>query len=69
VRVYLPDGQWCRFPEGGSLEGGRTHDLALALDEVAVFARRGAEIPLGPAVRHTGELGDSPEVSETWRAV
>jgi alpha-D-xyloside xylohydrolase len=41
----------------------------LALDDLAVFARRGAEIPLGPAVRHTGELGDSPEVSEVWRAV
>jgi alpha-D-xyloside xylohydrolase len=69
VRVYLPDGEWRRFPGGEALEGGRTHDIVLALDELAVFARRGAEIPLGPAVRHTGELGDSPEVSEMWRAV
>ncbi len=69
VRVYLPDGEWRRFPGGEALEGGRTHDLVLALDELAVFARRGAEVPLGPAVRHTGEVGDSPEVSEMWRAV
>jgi len=69
VRVYLPDGEWCRFPGGESFEGGRTHDLVLALDEMAVFARRGTEIPLGPVVRHTGEVGHLPEVVETWRAV
>jgi len=35
---------------------------------MAVFARAGAEVPLGPAVRHTGELGAKPRISETWRA-
>jgi alpha-D-xyloside xylohydrolase len=69
VRVYLPDGEWRRFPGGEPLEGGRTHDLVLALDEMAVFARRGSEIPLGPPVRHTGVLGELPEVNETWRAL
>jgi hypothetical protein len=33
-----------------------------------VFARRGSEIPLGPAVQHTGELGAEPVVAEVWRA-
>ena len=68
VRVYLPDGEWCRFPGGDALPGGRTHELVLALDELAVFARRGTEIPLGPAVQHTGELGAAPVVAEVWRA-
>jgi alpha-D-xyloside xylohydrolase len=69
VRVYLPEGEWCRFPSGGRFAGGRTHELVLALDELAVFARRGAAIPLGPPVRHTGELGVEPVVTETWHAV
>jgi alpha-D-xyloside xylohydrolase len=68
VRVYLPEGEWRRFPGGQPLAGGRTHELVLALDELAVFARRGAEIPLGPAARHTGELGSAPVTTETWRA-
>jgi len=68
VRVYLPDGEWRRFPGGAAFQGGRTHELVLALDELAVFARRGTEIPLGPAVRHTGELGATPVVAEVWRA-
>ncbi|MDQ1341394.1 MAG: alpha-D-xyloside xylohydrolase, partial [Pseudomonadota bacterium] len=68
VRVYLPEGEWCRFPSGGHFAGGRTHELVLGLDELAVFARRGTGIPLGPPVRHTGELGVEPVVSETWHA-
>lgn len=68
VRVYLPDGDWCRFPRGESYAGGRTHELVLALDELAVFARRGAEIPLGAALQHTGAVGAAPSVVATWRA-
>ena len=56
VEVYLPTGRWRRFPDGGEFEGGRVHRLQLGLQETAVFARHGVEIPLGPAVRHTGEL-------------
>jgi alpha-D-xyloside xylohydrolase len=66
VRVYLPDGDWHRFPDGAPFRGGRTHELTLALDELAVFARAGASIPLGPHVQHTGELGGRPQVTERW---
>jgi alpha-D-xyloside xylohydrolase len=68
VRVYLPDGEWCRFPGGERLAGGRTHELVVGLDEQAVFARAGTEIPLGPPVAHTGELGGTPRVAEVWGA-
>lgn len=69
VRVYLPEGDWVRFSGGQPLAGGRTHELTLGLDECAVFARRGAEVPLGPAVQHTGELGRQPQVESAWRAL
>ncbi|MCM2311702.1 MAG: alpha-xylosidase [Steroidobacteraceae bacterium] len=68
VRVYLPEGDWCRFPRGDTYAGGRTHEFFLALDELAVFARRGTEIPLGAAVQHTGATGAAPRVVEVWRA-
>jgi alpha-D-xyloside xylohydrolase len=68
VRVYLPDGEWCRFPGGERLAGGRTHELVVGLDEQAVFARPGTEIPQGPSVAHTGELGGTPRVAEVWGA-
>ena len=53
--MYLPAGRWQRFPGGGGFEGGRVHRLQLALRETAVFAREGADIALGPPLRHTGE--------------
>ena len=56
VEVYLPQGDWQRFPHGERFAGGRSHRLQLALDETAVFSRVGAVIPMGPAVQHTGEL-------------
>ena len=68
VRVYLPDGEWCRFPAGEPLPGGRVHEFSLAPAEMAVFARRGTEIPLGPAVTHTAGLGRTPPVESVWRA-
>lgn len=68
VELYLPDGAWRRFPGRERFEGGRTHRLRLALGEYAAFAREGARIPLGPAVRHTGELPGAPSTAEFWTA-
>jgi alpha-D-xyloside xylohydrolase len=68
VRVYLPGGEWRRFPGGEPVAGGQVREFRLALDEIAVFARAGAVIPLGPPVRHTGALGAAPAVAEAWKA-
>jgi alpha-D-xyloside xylohydrolase len=54
VQFYLPEGEWRRFPDGERFQGGRSHRLTLALDEIAVFARAGARIPLGPESETTG---------------
>jgi alpha-D-xyloside xylohydrolase len=66
VQVYLPDGDWRRFPNGARFEGGKTHRLDLALDEFAVFARAGARIPLGPEAETTN--ASSPSRIEHWSA-
>jgi alpha-D-xyloside xylohydrolase len=69
VRVYLPRGEWRRFPGGEPVIGGQLREFTLALDEIAVFARVGAVIPLGPAVQLTGALGAAPTAAESWKAV
>jgi alpha-D-xyloside xylohydrolase len=68
VRVYLPHGRWRRFPAGGEVvEGGRVLDMKLALDQIAVFAREGARIPMGPATTHsTADTGGRPSVEGYW---
>jgi alpha-D-xyloside xylohydrolase len=62
VEVYLPAGEWQRFPEpqGAALAGGRVHRLRLSLEETAVFVRAGARVRLGPAAGHCGELAVAP---------
>jgi alpha-D-xyloside xylohydrolase len=68
VKVYLPAGDWRRFMTGEIFEGGKTHKLTLALDEMAVFARAGAEIPLTQAATSTEAYASSRNVAEFWRA-
>jgi alpha-D-xyloside xylohydrolase len=70
VSVYLPAGRWSRFPEAGALlEGGRVLQLELPLDQMAVFARAGARIPLAAPRQSLGDAGrpgSEPVVSEWW---
>ena len=68
VRVYVPDGQWRRFPNGQPIEGGRVHTLSLALDEMAVFVREGTEIPLGAARRFIEDGADIEKAEHVWEA-
>jgi alpha-D-xyloside xylohydrolase len=51
VQVYLPAGDWLRFPTREPFAGGRTHRLELGLSELAVFAKQGARISLGGTPR------------------
>lgn len=66
VEVYLPEGVWHRFPSGGEFSGGRTCRLRLALTEIAVFVRADARVPLGPDVKHTGELNGTARIAGYW---
>ncbi|WP_281301363.1 MULTISPECIES: TIM-barrel domain-containing protein [unclassified Iodidimonas] len=84
VDVYLPHGDWARLPipalirgeatapaAGEAFMGGLCHRLHLALDEIAVFARKGAQIPLGPAISRTDALSlveGRPPISLIWEA-
>lgn len=53
VELYLPAGDWQRFPDGERLVGGRSLRLQLAWSEVAVFQRVGSpltsEVPAPPS--------------------
>ncbi len=47
--VYLPEGKWVNFFTGERLEGGRwLKNLDIPLDEMSVYVRQGATIPVYP---------------------
>lgn len=68
VEFYLPAGNWVRFPEKTEFHGARVIKLQLALDEFAVFARKGASIQLGPKVEHTEDPRIQKNNIEPWLA-
>ncbi len=68
VELYLPSGSWRRFPDGETVAGGAALRLDLELDEIAVFARVGSTIPLGPEVEFTEQNPRLETIEEWWRA-
>ena len=75
VEFYLPEGHWFRFaPDQFEstdaqevLVGQRVYRRHLALNEMAVFARSGARIPLNDAVETTDQLLDGNAITY-WQA-
>ncbi|GAB4569917.1 MAG: glycoside hydrolase family 31 protein [Anaerolineae bacterium] len=50
VVVWLPAGDWYDFHTGEYLAGGRWHAIYGTLDDVPLFAKAGAIVPLAPEV-------------------
>ncbi len=46
VEIWLPQGKWYNFFTGDFLEGGKTYALYYGLEEIPVFAKAGAIVPL-----------------------
>ncbi|MBE1301060.1 MAG: alpha-xylosidase [Alteromonadaceae bacterium] len=52
VEVYLPEGDWVWFETKQAFAGGKVHRLQCALDQIAVFVRKGDVIPMTEAREH-----------------
>jgi alpha-glucosidase (family GH31 glycosyl hydrolase) len=45
-RVWLPAGTWFNFFKGEQVMGGKWHEIKFALEDIPVFAKAGAIVPL-----------------------
>ncbi len=45
--LWLPDGDWYSFPSGRMYKGGQWHAVYGRLEDIPIFARAGAILPLG----------------------
>ena len=82
IEFYLPEGLWFLFnpqtsnDNQSTLIGNKTYRQKLALNDIAVFARSGAQIPLSPAVQFTDEFSSYDQsstleqipITELWKA-
>jgi alpha-glucosidase len=63
TRVYLPEGTWYRFSNDEKYAGGKEYFVASPLNDLPVFAREGAIIPMQNTVQNTSEnAGDTLKI-------
>jgi alpha-D-xyloside xylohydrolase len=58
--LYLPKGNWYNFWTGESVEGGRAIDTPAPLEEMPVFVRAGAILPMGPNIEYAQQSSNDP---------
>jgi alpha-glucosidase (family GH31 glycosyl hydrolase) len=61
--VWVPPGEWIEWFTGARLRGPATAERSFTLDELPVYVRAGAVVPMQPKMRHTGEKPVDPLIA------
>ncbi len=59
-RVWLPPGRWVEWSTGTTLDGPTWLDRDFGIEEIPVYVKAGAIVPMQPKVRHTREKPVDP---------
>jgi alpha-D-xyloside xylohydrolase len=65
--LYLPKAKWYDFRTGAPVEGGRAVDVPAPLDQIPLFVRAGAIIPMGPDLEYATEKPADPIELRVYR--
>ncbi|MHB1921389.1 MAG: glycoside hydrolase family 31 protein [Chitinophagaceae bacterium] len=65
-RVYLPAGNWYRWSSQRDYQGGTSLWARSPLEDLPVFIKAGAIIPMQSVVQHTGQPGDGILQVHIW---
>lgn len=60
VKLWLPQGAWINWINGERIDGPTVVTRTFAYDEIPVYLRAGAIIPMQPEMRYTGEKPVDP---------
>jgi alpha-glucosidase len=58
--IWIPEGEWIESPTGKHLTGPRTVDRSFSINQVPVYVRAGAIVPMQPEMRYSGEKPVDP---------
>ncbi len=58
--IWIPEGEWIEWPTGRHLVGPATVKRSFTVDQIPVYVRAGAIVPMQPAMRYTGEKPVDP---------
>jgi len=66
IEVWLPEGQWYERATGTMLDGGRMYKRCFALDEVPVYVKAGAIVPVHAEQETSLRPNDAPVAFEVY---
>jgi alpha-glucosidase len=68
LEVYLPGNtKWYRFSNDEVFAGGKSYLVPSPLNDLPVFVREGAVIPMQSVIQHTKEKGDGIMYLHVWK--
>ena len=53
-KVWLPKGEWIEWPTGKHFTGPDTAERSFSIDQIPVYLRAGAIVPMQPPMLYTG---------------
>jgi alpha-glucosidase len=65
-KVWLPKGEWIEWPSGKHFTGPISVDRSFSIDQIPVFVRQGAIVPMQPEMSYTGEKPVDPLIVNVW---
>jgi alpha-D-xyloside xylohydrolase len=60
--IYLPAGDWYDFWTGEKIEGNKTINVDVPLDNMPIYIKAGSIVPMGPEIQYTDEKIDPIEI-------
>jgi alpha-glucosidase (family GH31 glycosyl hydrolase) len=64
--IWIPEGQWFERATGKTLSGPRMIDRIFSIDQIPVYIRGGAIVPMQPPMRYTGEKPVDPLIVNVY---
>ncbi len=65
-KVWLPQGDWIEWPTGKHFTGPVTVERSFSIDQIPVYLKAGAIVPMQPPMLYTGEKPVDPLIVNVW---
>jgi alpha-glucosidase (family GH31 glycosyl hydrolase) len=65
-KIWLPEGEWIEWPTGKHFTGPISVDRSFSIDQIPVYLRAGAIVPMQPEMLHTGQKAVDPLIVTVW---
>ena len=65
-KIWLPEGEWIESPTGKHFTGPVSVERSFSIDQIPVYVRAGAIVPMQAAMQYTGEKPVDPLIVTVW---